>query len=193
MIAPLSLTKKLVLAFFLVSLIPIGIIIAVSQRTFVKQAQDDIGTRLEESALQAGKGMDEFLLNCLRDTKSIASDPDLSSGEHRVVDEHLSRFIDSFPYFDQVMLVDPLGKIIASSNKPSAGQSLFMDFSDTRPEFVLALHSAPGAVYLSDPLHQADSKGHLNNGLISLRFLAPVQDSEGRSIGVLVANVVPRP
>jgi hypothetical protein len=116
----MSLTKKLVLAFLLVSLIPLGVIIAVSGRSFVKQAQHEIGMRLEDSVLQAGKSMDEFLLNCLRDTKSIASDPDLSSRDNQVINEHLSRFIGSFPYFDQVMLVDAGGRIVASSNRPSA-------------------------------------------------------------------------
>jgi PAS domain S-box-containing protein len=189
----MSLTKKLVLAFLLVSLIPIAVIVAVSQGTFVKQAQHEIGTRLEDSVLQAAKSMDEFLLDCLRDTKSIASDPDLSSPDHQIIHEHLSRFVDSFPYFDQVMLVDNKGRIVASSNRLSTGQSLFMNFSDTRNEFVLALQSAPGSVYISDPLYQADSKGHLSNGLIGLRFLVPVQDGEGRRIGVLIANVVPQP
>ena len=189
----MSLTKKLVLALLLVSLIPIAVIVAVSQGTFVKQAQHEIGTRLEDSVLQAAKSMDEFLLGCLRDTKSIASDPDLSSPDHQIIHEHLSRFVDSFPYFDQVMLVDNKGGIVASSNRLSTGQSLFMNFSDTRNEFVLALQSAPGSVYISDPLHQADSKGHLSNGLIGLRFLVPVQDGEGRHTGVLIANVVPQP
>ncbi len=45
----MSLTKKLVLAFLLVTLIPLGVIIWVSHRTFVEQAQQQIGTRLEES------------------------------------------------------------------------------------------------------------------------------------------------
>ena len=58
----MSLTKKLVLAFLLVTLIPLDVIIWVSHRTFVQQAQQQIGTRLEDSAVEAGRSIDEFML-----------------------------------------------------------------------------------------------------------------------------------
>lgn len=44
----MSLTKKLVLTFLLVTLVPIGVIVWVSQRILVKQAQQQIGARLQE-------------------------------------------------------------------------------------------------------------------------------------------------
>ena len=43
----MSLTKKLVLAFLLVTLIPLGVVIWISHRTFSDQAEQQIGTRLE--------------------------------------------------------------------------------------------------------------------------------------------------
>ena len=88
-------------------LIPLGVVIWVSHRTFVDQAEQQIGTRLEDSVIEIGKSIDEFMLNCMRDMKSLAEDPDLSSADHQFRDEHLSRFTASFPYFDQVLLVDP--------------------------------------------------------------------------------------
>ncbi len=57
----MSLTKKLVLTFLFVTLIPIGVIICVSRQTLVAQAQQQIGTRLEDSVVQVGKSMDEFM------------------------------------------------------------------------------------------------------------------------------------
>ncbi len=114
----MSLTTKLVLAFLLVTLVPLGVIIWVSHRTFVEQAQQQIGTRLEDSVVQVGRSIDEFMLNCISDMKFLAADPDLSSGNHELIDEHLSRFTYSFPYFDQVMLVDTQGGIVASSYTP---------------------------------------------------------------------------
>ena len=79
----MSLTNKLVLAFLLVTLIPLGVIIWVSHRTFVEQAQQQIGTRLEDSVVQVGRSIDEFMLSCVSDMKSLAADPDLSAGESR--------------------------------------------------------------------------------------------------------------
>jgi hypothetical protein len=48
----MSLTKKLVLTFLLVTLIPIGVIIWVSRQSLVEQAQQQIGTQLKESVVQ---------------------------------------------------------------------------------------------------------------------------------------------
>jgi two-component system sensor histidine kinase/response regulator len=45
----MSLTKKLLLIFLLVTLVPIGAVLFVSQRILVKQAEEQTGARLEES------------------------------------------------------------------------------------------------------------------------------------------------
>jgi len=192
----MSLTKKLLLAFLLVTLIPLGVIIWVSHETFVEQAQEQIGARLEDSVIQVGKSIDEFLVNCISDTKSIAADPDLSSGDRNAIDELLSRFTHSFPDFDQVMLVDTQGGIVASSYHPSVGESLFTHFDNTRDKFARALHSSLGSVYVTDlsevsePVRHAAVEGRLSNRLLNIQMLAPVQDGAGRCVGVLVANVV---
>ena len=54
----MSLTKKLVLAFLLVTVVPLGAIIAILDYTFVKHAEKQVGTRLEDSVIQVGKSMD---------------------------------------------------------------------------------------------------------------------------------------
>src|ERR1700676_1588692 len=171
----MSLTKKLVLAFSLVTLLPLGMIIWISHRTFVQQAQEQIGARLEDSVVQVGNSIDEFMLNCIRDTKSLAADPGLSAKDHEFRDEHLFRFIYSFPFFDQVMLADDKGVIIASSASPNVGESLFTHFDNTRAEFELALHGPPGSVYISDSgngsLQPAAAPGSLNNRLFHIQLL----------------------
>ena len=194
----LTISKKLILAFLLVTLVPLGVIIWVSHRTFVEQAEQQIGARLEDNVVQVGRGIDEFMFNCIRDVKSLAADPALSPGDHELTAEHLSHFTYSFPYFDQVMLVDTQGGIVASSYSPSVGESLFTHFNNTRNEFELALHGPPGSVYISDltdasePLGQVLAKGRLSNRFLTIQMLAPLQDSAGRCVGVLVANAVPR-
>src|ERR1700680_4006497 len=112
----MSLTTKLVLAFLLVTLVPLGVIIWISHRTFVEQAQQQIGTRLEDSVVQVGGSFDDFMLSCVSDMRFLAADPDLSAGNRDLIDEHLSRFTNSFAYFDQAMLVDTEGRIVVSSH-----------------------------------------------------------------------------
>ena len=61
---------QLVLAL-LVTLVPLGVIIWVAHRTFVEQAERQVGGQLENSVAQVGKSMDEFMLKCTRELKSL--------------------------------------------------------------------------------------------------------------------------
>jgi hypothetical protein len=68
----MSLTKKLVLTFLLMTLIPIGVIIWVSRQTLVEQVQQQVGTRLKDSVVQIGKSMDETrLLEFVRSMRRV--------------------------------------------------------------------------------------------------------------------------
>jgi hypothetical protein len=49
----MSLAKKLILAFLLMTVVPLGVIIWVSHRTLVEQAHQQIGTRLEDSLMRS--------------------------------------------------------------------------------------------------------------------------------------------
>jgi sensor domain CHASE-containing protein len=112
----MSLTKKLVLTFLLMTLIPIGVIIWVSRQTLVEQAQEQIGTRLKDSVVQVGKSMDEFMFNCIHNIQTMAANPDMAAGDLKIANADLTRLTYSFSFFDQVMLVNPQGVIIASSD-----------------------------------------------------------------------------
>jgi two-component system sensor histidine kinase/response regulator len=194
----MSLTKKLVLSFLFVTLIPIGVIIWVARQTLVEQAQQQIGTRLEDSVVQVGKSMDEFMFNSIRNILTVAEDPDINSGNSDIANHHLARLAYSFSLFDQVMLVNSQGVIIASSDSSSIGESLFTHFANTRNEFEQALRSEPGSAYLSDlvggskSLSQTVADEHLSKRLLAIQILVSVHDSEGRPAGVIVANVLTR-
>jgi PAS domain S-box-containing protein len=180
------------------TLVPLGVIVWVSRRTFVDQAEHQIGTRLEDSAVLVGRSIDNFMINCVRGLRSLEAEPDLSTGDHALRDEQLSHFTYLFPYFDQVLLADTQGQIVASSNSLSAGKSLFTYLENTRDEFKQALQGPPGSVYISDPtvvsepLRKATADGNLTSRFLNIQMLAPVQDGAGRCVGVLVAHVVTR-
>jgi hypothetical protein len=147
-----SLTKKLVIAFLLVTMVPLGVIIWVSHETLVAQTQQQIGARLEDSVGQVGKSIDAFMLNSIGDISTLAANPELGLGDHKLIGEDLSRLALSVRYFDQIMFVDAQGGIVASSHtfSPSVGKSLFTQFDSIRDEFELALHGPYGSVYISD-------------------------------------------
>jgi hypothetical protein len=181
-----SLTKKLVLAFLLVTMVPLGAVIGVLHYTFVKHAEGQVGTRLEDSVIQIGKSVDEFMFSCIRGIKDLAEDPEMSSGDHDVTQKQLSRYIHSFPYFGEVMLVDANGTVIASSSPPEVGTSLFTRFHDARAEFEQALHRSPGVVNISDLskipefLRRVAAAGKLSSVNLSIRMLTAVQDAAGQ-------------
>lgn len=75
----MSLAQKFVLTFLLVVLVQLGVIIRVLYGTLVEQAQQQIGTRLEDSVVQVGKSIDQFMLSSIWDMKSLATDPGLGS------------------------------------------------------------------------------------------------------------------
>jgi hypothetical protein len=76
-----SLTRKLVLAFLLVSTVPLGAVIGVLYFTSVKHAKEQVDTRLEDSVIQVGKSVDEFMFSCTRGMRDLAEDAELSSGD----------------------------------------------------------------------------------------------------------------
>ncbi len=161
----MSLTKKLVLAFLLVTLVPLGVIIWVSHQTVVEQAERQIGTQLEDTVIQVGKRMDEFMLGRTSALKSLGTDPDLSSGDSEVISKQLSSFIYAFPDFNEVVLANAQGMVVASSYKPNVGKSLFVLFENTQNEFELARRGPVGSIFfsnvanVSDRLRQAAARG----------------------------------
>ena len=194
----MSLTKKFVLTFLLMTLLPLGVIIWVSHRALVEQAERQIGARLEDSVAQVGKSIDAFMLNSISNISTLAADPDLGLGDHKLIGEDLSRLVFSVPYFDEIMFVNTQGEIVSSSHtlSPSVGQSLFAQFDGTRDAFELAVHGPYGSVYISDlsdvsePLARAAAEDRLSNRLLNIRIFAPVQDGRGHCVGVLVGDVV---
>jgi hypothetical protein len=55
-------------------------------------------TRLEDSVIQVGKSMDEFMFSCIRGMRDLAEDTELSSGDRNARQENFLRYIHSFPY-----------------------------------------------------------------------------------------------
>jgi signal transduction histidine kinase/DNA-binding NarL/FixJ family response regulator len=192
----MSLTKKLVLAFLLVTIVPLGTIIGVLHHTFVKHAEEQVGTRLEDSVIHVGKSVDEFMFSCIRGMKDLARDPELTTVDRATVDQQLSRYVYSFPYFGEVMLVDAHGTVIASSSPLEVGTSLFTRFGDTRQEFEQALHSSAGVVYISDlneipePLRRMVAAGKFRDVDLGIQMLTAVQDAAGHTVNVLVSDIV---
>jgi hypothetical protein len=95
----MSLSKKLVFVFLLVTMVPLSAIIGVLHYTFVEHAEGQVGARLEDSVIQCGKSADKFMFSCIHGMKDLAEDSELSSGDSDATRKKLSRCIHSFPLF----------------------------------------------------------------------------------------------
>ncbi|HEY0790243.1 MAG TPA: cache domain-containing protein, partial [Chthoniobacterales bacterium] len=192
----MSLTKKLVLAFLLVPMVPLGVIIGVLHRTFVQHAERQVGTRLEDTVIQVGKGVDAFMADSICGLQDLAEDPEVSSGDRDTADKRLSRYIGSFPAFTELMLVDARGTVIACSSSPEVGTSLFTSFDDTRAEFEQASSHSPGPAYISDLsdipalLRPGAAEGQLEDITLNVQVLTKVENAAGQTVGVLVGDLV---
>jgi hypothetical protein len=71
----MSLTKKFVVIFLLVTLVRLGVIIWASHATLVGQAQEQIGARLEDGVTEASKSIDAFMFNSISSTKALLLTP----------------------------------------------------------------------------------------------------------------------
>jgi PAS domain S-box-containing protein len=193
----MSLTKKFVLTFLLATMVPIAVIVLVSRQTLIEQAEQQFGTRLEDSATQVGKSMDEFMFNAIRNIQAAATDPDMGSANPDFANGDLARLTYSFSFFDQVMLVNSLGVITASSDSATLGRSLFTDLAYLRDDFAMAFRAGPGSTYISrtdalEPQNHTAAEARRNDTYLDIHILIPVQDSEGRPVSVLVAHVLTR-
>ncbi len=194
----MSLNNKLVLAFLLVTMVPLSAIIVVLHYTFLNHAEEQVGTRLEDSVIQVGKSVDEFMFGCIREMKDLAEDLELSSGDRDVTHKQLSRYVHLFPYYREVMLVDAHGLVIVSSSPLEEGASLFTRFDDTR-KFEQALHLSPGFVYVSElseipeSLRRVTTPGQTFSVPLGFQILTAVQDAAGRNVGVLIGDIVSDP
>jgi signal transduction histidine kinase len=192
----MSLINKLILAFLLVTIVPLSAIIVVLHYAFLRHAEEQAGTRLEDSVIQVGKSVDEFMFSCIRGMTDLGEDLELSSGDRDVTNKQLSRYIRCFPFYREVTLVDTHGLVIASSSPLEEGASLFTRFDDTRVEFEQALHRSPGSVYISDlseipkSLRRVTALGKLSSVPLGFQMLTAVQDAAGHTVGVLVGYIV---
>jgi hypothetical protein len=65
----------------------------------VEHAEGQVGARLEDSVIQGGKSVDEFMFSCIRGMKDLAVHSELSSGDRDATHKQLSRYIPLFPLF----------------------------------------------------------------------------------------------
>jgi PAS domain S-box-containing protein len=189
----MSLTRKLVLAFLLVTMVPLGTVIGFLHYTSLKHAEEQVGSQLEDNVIQVSKSVDEFMSSCIRGIKDLSEDAELISGDRDVMHKQLSRYIRAFPYFGEVMLVDAHGMVIASSSQAEVGSSFFTRFANTRDKFEQALRRAPGYVYvndLRDPLCRTVAAGKLRDTNLNIQMLTAVKDAAGNTVCLLVGDLV---
>jgi HAMP domain-containing protein len=194
----MTLTRKLVLSFLAVALVPLAGVIAVFGAAFLRQAEQQVGARLEDNVAQAGRSIDQFMLNCLRDMQAIAATPSLRAGVPAQAAERLKTFGYAYPYFDHLHLADLQGRIVVSSSVLHAGRSLFELLPHLRDDFAAVLGRPAAFVQVSDlsdapaATLAAAAQGTLTNTDLRIAMRLRVEDARSQPVGVLVGDIVTR-
>jgi PAS domain S-box-containing protein len=195
----MTLRTKLVAAFLPVTALPFLAFLGLLFVFKIRQDEELVGARLQDNVVQTARSLDAFMTACVRDVKSLAADPDFTSGKPKENGRRLRDITFFHPYFDRILVTDNQGRIVASSSETEVGQSLFHFFNRTRNEFNLALGGPIGSVYLTPPHRPsvapvgapADLEDRIHQDL-AIQMLAPVYDAQGHCWGVLTANLVTR-
>ena len=191
----MTLNKKLVLAFIAVTALPFAVLVWVLSIPAIHQSEVLTGARLQDNVVQAARFIDQFMVSCVRDMKSFASNTSYLNEDTTENNRQLAKLTHYYPYFSEMSFIDPAGKIAASSYSPFVGKAL-ADMFDKRPDkFQQATHGAPGSVFISDlsdvseRVHALAASGEVTQAHLKLQLLAPVHDNSGRYLGTLIADL----
>jgi PAS domain S-box-containing protein len=189
------LTRKLVLAFIAITALPFGVLVWVLSIPSIHQSEALTGARLQDNVDQAARFIDQFMVTCVRDMRDFVSSTDYLSPNTRENNQQLKKLTYHHPYFSEISFVDDSGTIVASSYPPFVGRLLFDTVDKRSDQFPQAVRGAAGSVFVSDLSDVSDrvsalaERGRLTGADLKLELLAPVHDSGGRYVGLLVADL----
>jgi PAS domain S-box-containing protein len=183
----MTLTRKLVLAFAAVIVVPFAALIWVLAGPTIRQTEDFVGARLEDDIVQSTRFIDEMMMSSLREMKSFAASFASSPSAPELIEKRLEHFTYYYPYFTRLSLVAPDGIVTGSTDRTWHGTNLGALSSAPWGDLSEALHSPAGSVLFAQAMMPSVPGMHEGSGL-RIAYLAPVHDERGALLGVLIAE-----
>jgi PAS domain S-box-containing protein len=164
-----TLSRRLLVPFIAFTLLATVLLIAVVSITALQQATNQTVVQMARDAQTAAQDVATFFQNGQSLIADIADDPELVSGNLPLRAEHLAAALQQGPYFEQILLIDPNGRVVGASP------------SDPRPsptldeQMLISRTLQTGAPQRSD-VFAIDQQAYLT-------FVAPVGEGQGALVG----------
>jgi signal transduction histidine kinase/DNA-binding response OmpR family regulator len=183
----MSIARKILAA--LVGLTVISLLAAIlALYPMVKHhTQELVVARFEDSLVPTSRAVDNLLLDALRGMYLLVSDRALQQDEPKEMVAQLRSITYVYPYLRRIYLADDAGVILASSDPADIGRSAFETSIDLRAHFASVLKRPLGSIEMADLDRDASADG------AAFRLLTRIWDSQGRSRGVLVSELLNAP
>lgn len=191
----MKLRRRLALGFVLTATMPAALVAALHSYTYLRDTEATAEAHVQRLVQGTAGTIDDILQNVARDVRGfvIAS----NSSEHGPHDlaRHLAAYTYAYPYFRELLWVEPRGRVLASSNPVHHGQALIRVYEEVGDEFAQALLQPAGRLHVSDfddigPRVRGEiAAGRGRPDMLGLQLLLRADDEHGRVAGVLVATL----
>lgn len=178
-----SVRSKILAFALLVTLIPSGLTAWISYTQNRQALEEKISQELQSASAQTAREMDVWVKERLYDLRVFASSYEVSENlagkrgspaTHTRLSDYLNSVRERFSDYEELAVVDPAGRIVASSSRQPRPLRLPSDWSRE----LSATNSLIGEAFWDQPL----GKGIL---LVAV----PVQGADGRIVGALAARL----
>ncbi|MFL5401816.1 MAG: response regulator [Gemmatimonadales bacterium] len=146
----MQLRPKLLLAFLLVSILPLAVLGVLVYRSTVRHTERLVGHRLQANVVQVADAIDELMRDCTEDMHRFGGTRLFARGRPADISTELRLETSARPFYSQLLYVDAAGLVLAASDGAIVGRRLLELHPDLADEFRQALAGVPGEAYISD-------------------------------------------
>ena len=184
----MKIRAKIQVRFFGIAILLAVCLMSVVYFSMVSNFEQEEGDQLKVNVIQSAKAIDDFMFTRVKDLNVLSNNPLFSTSSNNTISNYLSRVVDQYPYYDNIIFVNTNATILASSSKEFIGLNILDIEPDIEEEFYKTLKGGDDDVYISD-IAQVSEKEINEKSPLDIELLSNVIDLDGNVIGVLVGTV----
>lgn len=191
----MNLRQRLSFGFIVVASVPAVLMAALHSYIYLHDAEITIERNALRFIQGAAKEIDRQMQNVARDMAGFAIAGDPAENTPPDLEHQLAAYSYAYPYFREILWVDPQGLVLASSNSGHYGQPLATIHDHLDDDLALVLKQPAGTLHVSDfddvsvQTRAAVTAGQAGSEALTLQLLLRSDDALGNAAGVLIATV----
>lgn len=191
----MNLRQKIRWVLLGVAVLPLTLLVGLNSVRFFEASQADATEHLVDLAATSARTLNDILTSAARDTRALATAHRASAQDGAALTNELTRFNINYPYFKELLWVNPSGVVLASSHRAHAGQRIERLYDELGDDFQRVLQQPSGQLLVSDldnmstAARDSEPAGRRDENALTLQFLLRVDDARGQALGVLVTEL----